>query len=94
MGTQLEQVLHCYLLNSSQAVCIILPLQKNFWNLEQMPQLVHCDIKRVTKNQINTAFPFGILTVVAVCFPEVAHNQLSLTHFLCVFEKITAFSTA
>jgi len=60
-----------------------------------MSQLLHCDIKRVTKNQINSGFHFGrdkyISIVTDVSFPEVAHNQLSLTHIFSVFEKVTAF---
>lgn len=58
-GSQLNQVLCHYLLNSRQAVWAILCLHENFWNSEQMPQVMRCDIEEVTNNQTNSGFPFG-----------------------------------
>lgn len=48
---------------SAMSFSIILPSQENhcnFWNYEQIRWLLHCDIKRVTKNQINLLFYFKV----------------------------------
>lgn len=89
-GSQLNQALCCYLLNSRQAIRAILHFHKNLWNSEQMC----CDTEGVTNNQTNLGFPFGIDERILIVFKfskGSTEPALTNTRFLCMFEKFTAF---